>query len=150
MKSRVAHVTLATAALALAACGGSGEEDSTLASRFGRVASRTIVDVVREIDDRGERSEEESGIGEPLRLVASRPDSILDQTPSPAEAAEPRVEDSPVTAGHVVIATTLPKLTRRCGERRLKGDVTLSTDRPEASRIAHPLTRARAASLTRI
>jgi predicted small secreted protein len=150
MKSRVAHVTLAAAAVVLAACSGSGEDDSTLASRLARAASRTIVDVVQEIDGRVAGGEEESGISEPLRLVASRPDSIVDEMPPSPDAIEPAAEDLPTTPGHVVIATTMPEFPRRCGERRFQGDVMLSTDRTEASKIAWPLTRARAASLTRI
>ena len=147
MKRRVIHFGLAATLLALTACSGGGEDESSLTSRFARAATRTLVDVVRQIEDVSPAGDSEGQPAEPLRLAASRPDSILEQPISTASSA---AEETAVPDRHVVIATVLPEPSGCGGAFRIAPSRTVSGDGTQPDRVGSPVTRTRSATLTRI
>lgn len=149
MKTKVHCLLVAATMLLLTACTGSSADEASVASRLARAATRTVVDAVIEVDNRTSSEEGQASLTEPLQLAASRPNSILENA---IEAVDPDAAllDADAEPRHVVIATAIPRFTKKCsGGVRFEGDSLISKE-SRTSRVASPLTRARAGSLTRI
>ena len=81
----------------LVSCGGTGDETS-LTARVAQAVSRSMVNVITQVEDRDETEARTAPSAEPLLLAASRPDSILMDELGAARSETP-------TTGHVVAPT---------------------------------------------